>query len=536
MYKVLLVDDEMLARVGIKLIIPWEEYGFEIIAEAENGQKAIEAYQQVKPDLILTDIKMPVSDGIDLIKRLKGEGEIFKFVVLSSYEDFSYVKEMLRLGAEDYILKLELNPDAIIEILKVIKQKLDQEKKEVEERIGSEKQIYSNRSVMKEKFLKDLILGWMYDDREIAEKLKFLNLKLSPKHLMCIILNIDNLEVYNKYKGNDVYLLNFSVVNIVEEILHNFTWGYIFCMNSNEFVIIYSSQSTISRLEEQEKILQLTDRIKGTLIKFLGTSVTIGISNPHAHFNNLNKCYIEAQKAIKSSFNSRHGSTIFYHELTEAQYLKNLASEDLSIKIQEELRSLQDAIDNLDAIKVNLFFDGMDRITQGSQIPKEMIKGVCLTLIIVLKPSFPDLWENDPYEQIDQFSLKLQFITWLQNLRKALMHYLSADVIETRLIRRAKQYIRDHYRDVVSLEIVAEQLTITANYLSVLFKKQTGKNFIYYVSHVRIEKAKELLKSNQLKNSEIARLIGYENEFYFSRVFKKITGSTPQDFKNNAKY
>jgi two-component system response regulator YesN len=532
MYKVLLVDDEMLARVGIKVIIPWEQYGFEIVAEAENGQKALEIYDQIKPDVILTDIKMPVMNGIDLIKTLKQLDKNFKFFVLSAYEEVSYLKEMLRLGAEDYFQKLEMNPQNLIQILEKIKLKLDLDRKETIAREDNERQIHSSRMAMKEKFLKDLVLGWIHDEREIDEKLKFLNLKLSQKQFMCFVLHIDNPEIYYKYKGNDIHLLNFSVVNIVEEILNHFQWAYIFSMTPKEFVIVYSPPVVISKLQQQEKMMQLTDRVKVTLKKFLGTSVTIGVSNIHAQYKSLSQCYREAQQAIQSNFHSEHGSTILY-QIPKEDSGEGEANDGMSFELLDELRHFNEALIEYDVEKARRLFDNMDRLAQGSNLSKDMAKGICTALIVMLKPTFAELWNNDPYEQIEHFSLKIEYIKWIRDLKESLMPLLSEDLDDTRLIRKAKKYIREHYQGVVSLEIVAEQLTITANYLSLLFKKQTGQNFIEYVTQVRMDKAKELLKTNRLKNSEIAQMVGYDNEFYFSRVFKKSTGITPQDYKNS---
>ena len=111
MYKVLIVDDEILARAGIKALIDWEKYGFSVIGEASNGQIAFEKIKEMKPDIVITDIKMPVMNGIDLIRATKKISQEISFIVLSAYNDFEYVKEAMKEGAKDYILKIQMEPE-----------------------------------------------------------------------------------------------------------------------------------------------------------------------------------------------------------------------------------------------------------------------------------------------------------------------------------------------------------------------------------------------------------------------------------------
>jgi two-component system response regulator YesN len=152
LYRIIIADDEILARVGIKSLIPWREHGYELIGECENGKKAYDMAKELLPDIIVTDIKMPVMNGIELIRALKAENKDIKFIVLSSYDDFEYVKEAMKLGAEDYILKLQMEPEGLLKVLQNVCNKIVQEKNE-------KRRKNDNMPLMQEKFLKDLIFG-----------------------------------------------------------------------------------------------------------------------------------------------------------------------------------------------------------------------------------------------------------------------------------------------------------------------------------------------------------------------------------------
>jgi len=533
----MIVDDEILARVGIKSLISWEEHGFLLVGEAENGKKALEMVKDLSPDIIITDIKMPQLNGIGLIKSLKELKSPAKFVVLSSYDDFEYVKEAMKVGAEDYILKLEMEPDKLLDILNRVKEKITQERNEKIAIQEEKRQYHVSMPVLKEKFFKDLVCGVINKDAEIEERLRFLGIVLPEKNLLCMVMLVDNRDIYNKYTEEDEHLLTFSINNVAQEILSECGYGYVFATKPMEFSIVYSVESITPMNDFYENIARLTNKLKSALKNYLNVSVSIGISNIHKDYSHIRLAYRQALEAARKSFIMPRGSTIMYQDISRY-------TEEGSTSFAEELKLLERAFNAADISKINLAFKLIEqKLTGCTSISKELLKGMCYTAVFVIHSFMEEygvpidsLWtsNDEPYKQIEQLMVLSDFIQWLENLRKKVLEVLQLMADSNSIVVKAKQYINENYNKDISLNLLANRLNVSSNYLSNLFKKDTGVNFIDYLTGVRIGRAKELLKTSDSKIHEIGESVGYDNIHYFSKIFKKVTGVTPQQFRANS--
>lgn len=412
MYKVMIVDDEMLARIGMKSLIAWNNNGFELVGEYENGKLALEAARTIKPDIIITDIKMPQLSGIELIRNLKQEGFNIKYIILSSYDDFIYVKEAMKLGAEDYILKLEMEPDILLNLLKKTAEKIELECN----KNSSYRKIDLN--ILKDNFIKDLLIGNVVETGEIVENLKQLNLCLPEKQLFVLYIKIINTSSYLHYNEQDLSIMNYSIINILDEIIMNYGTGYACEIRGWEYSIILSFRLALENHEKEPDILKekLIKNIEELLADLLNLKVRIGVSTI---FNEYNKMNIGFKEALNSY--SKH-------------------------------------------------------------------------------------------EYIGNYNLKSE---------------------NRMIIINAKEYIKKNIDKDISLEKLAFFLGLSPNYFSSIFSKETGESYIQYLINQRIELAKILLEENSYKIYDIAKRVGYPNAHYFSRIFKKITGVTPQEYKEN---
>ncbi|MRN53810.1 response regulator [Paenibacillus monticola] len=529
MIKVLIVDDEALVRIGIKTIIPWEELGLELIGEAENGKKALEIAREHVPDIILTDIKMPIMTGIELLKILKQENHPAKFIILSAHDDLEFVKEAMKNGAEDYILKLELEVEQIIRILKDLKEMiLTAASSKKVYTVGAAAMPASHAPLHKEKLFKDMLLGVVKTREEIFGQLKVNRITFPEQQLVCLIVQVDDDLIYQKY-GESPHLLDYSVLNILEEVLSSYAYGHVVSLQLGQFIAALS----LRKQEEKsyEGLEELTGNIRTTLRKYLSTSVSIGISEIHNGYEHIQQAYREAKEAIRFAFIYPRGTNIYYRDICS---ISSQETNDLSA----EMKSIEKAFTDGDIADIKQALELLTvEINGNNRLTKEILMGISFTIFYLFQ-SFVENYQltekgiltRDMYDNISKMSMKVDFIDWINQLKTRMTSHLIENH-ESMRVYLTKQFINKNYKDELSLEKVAEYLQLSSSYLSNLFKKETGQNFIDYVTEVRIGRAKFLLKTTDCKISEIAREVGYGDEYYFSKVFKKNVGESPLKYR-----
>jgi len=535
MYKVIIVDDEILARMGIKSLISWHEHGLELVGECESGKKAYEMAKELLPDIIITDVKMPVMNGIDLIKALKAEGMNFKFIMLSAYDDFEFVKEAMKLGADDYILKLQVKPEELLKVLDNACKNIEQERNEKSRNINIEKQLHENISVLREKFLKDLMCGNVFNEHEIEKSFKLHNITLPQNNLVCLVVRIENMEIYHNYTNDDIYVLKSSVINIIEEILLNYGIGYACYSEPHLYTAMCSVGIDDSASSLYNSIYQMAKDMKEFLKHTMNLTVSIGVSDIHLHYSDINRAYREAWEAIGDSFACPSGSVALYSDF------KGLNLNFVGIPLEEELNELENSLKTYSLSGIQRAFDNLiQRIPESNNVSKKYINGICHVLIFVLNIFIKnnnltpeELWGKDenPYNQVGHLKNLNDFIDWIKKINNRIIAVINQEKESNAIILRAKQFINKHFCENISLEVVSEHLSLSPSYFSSLFSRVTGERFVDYVTNLRINLAKELLKSAEYKVYEISDMIGYDNPHYFSRIFKKVTGVSPLDFK-----
>lgn len=535
MYKVIIVDDEIIARMGIKSLISWHEHGLELIGEYENGKKAYEMAKELLPDIIITDVKMPVMNGIELVKALKAEGMNFRFIMLSAYDDFEFVKEAMKLGADDYILKLQVQSEELVKVLDNVCKEIEQERIEKNRSINVEKQFHENKPVLREKFLKDLISGNVFNEREIEKSFKIHNITLPHNDLICLEVRIENIEIYNNYTNDDIYMLNSSVINIIEEIVLNYGIGYACCSEPHLYTVICSIGIDDSASSIYNSIYQLAKDMKEFLKHSMNLTVSIGISDIHLNYIEIKHAYKEAWEAIGDSFTYPAGSIIMYNEI------KGPNSNNAGIPLEEELNGLENSLQAYNLCGIQKAFDRLtQRIIESNSVSKKYINGVCHILIFVVNVFIKnnnlipeEIWGKDQnsYNQVGYLKNLDDFIGWIKKINNNIITIINQEKGSNVIILKAKQFIYNNFCENISLEVVSQHLDLSSSYFSSLFSKATGENFIDYVTNLRINLAKELLLSAKYKVYEISEMVGYDNSHYFSRIFKKVVGVSPLDFK-----
>lgn len=542
MLKIFLAEDEVVVRETIKRMIPWEELGFELVGEAADGEMALPLLIRQQPDLLITDIKMPFMDGLTLARLAKKEIPGLKVVILSGYDDFNYAKQAIGIGVEDYLLK-PITKNALIERLSEIRSRYEHEKtqKEYYEKFQREMQAYEKNS--SRDFFEALVDGSM-DMMEVYKRAEKLGLDIVAEAYNVLIFTMNCDEDFSEQR--DEYS-SWEAESL--ELLENFFAGHSSAMlfRSNIFsygVLLKGQRETIEEntracVDEIRKILSRQD---GRREWFLAVGQSV------ERLSQIQKSYHTASRAFSQRY--LYDENILYYDEMETMehpggqaetednaYLQKVDVNALNPAILQKFLSngLQEEAENF----VKDYFYAIGQEPMESLVFRNyVILNVRFSVISFIKGLGCDTneMESADTEEVLAESGK--------NMESAIAYAkkMISQAIEIRdqnsgnknrsILKTAVDFIDSHYMEEdISLNTVANVANVSANHFSALFSQNMGQTFIEYLTTLRMNKAKELLRCTGMRSSEIAGEIGYKDAHYFSYLFKKTQGMTPSDYR-----
>lgn len=542
MLKIFLAEDEVVVRETIKRMIPWEELGFELVGEAADGEMALPLLIRQQPDLLITDIKMPFMDGLTLARLAKKEIPGLKVVILSGYDDFNYAKQAIGIGVEDYLLK-PITKNALIERLSEIRSRYEHEKtqKEYYEKFQREMQAYEKNS--SRDFFEALVDGSM-DMMEVYKRAEKLGLDIVAEAYNVLIFTMNCDE---DFSGQRDEYSSWEAESL--ELLENFFAGHSSAMlfRSNIFsygVLLKGQRETIEEntracVDEIRKILSRQD---GRREWFLAVGQSV------ERLSQIQKSYHTASRAFSQRY--LYDENILYYDEMETMehpggqaetednaYLQKVDVNALNPAILQKFLSngLQEEAENF----VKDYFYAIGQEPMESLVFRNyVILNVRFSVISFIKGLGCDTneMESADTEEVLAESGK--------NMESAITYAkkMISQAIEIRdqnsgnknrsILKTAVDFIDSHYMEEdISLNTVANVANVSANHFSALFSQNMGQTFIEYLTTLRMNKAKELLRCTGMRSSEIAGEIGYKDAHYFSYLFKKTQGMTPSDYR-----
>ena len=542
MLKIFLAEDEVVVRETIKRMIPWEELGFELVGEAADGEMALPLLIRQQPDLLITDIKMPFMDGLTLARLAKKEIPGLKVVILSGYDDFNYAKQAIGIGVEDYLLK-PITKNALIERLSEIRSRYEHEKtqKEYYEKFQREMQAYEKNS--SRDFFEALVGGSM-DMMEVYKRAEKLGLDIVAETYNVLIFTMNCDE---DFSGQRDEYSSWEAESL--ELLENFFAGHSSAMlfRSNIFsygVLLKGQRETIEEntracVDEIRKILSRQD---GRREWFLAVGQSV------ERLSQIQKSYHTASRAFSQRY--LYDENILYYDEMETMehpggqaetednaYLQKVDVNALNPAILQKFLSngLQEETENF----VKDYFYAIGQEPMESLVFRNyVILNVRFSVISFIKGLGCDTneMESADTEEVLAESGK--------NMESAIAYAkkMISQAIEIRdqnsgnknrsILKTAVDFIDSHYMDEeISLNTVANVANVSSNHFSALFSQNMGQTFIEYLTTLRMNKAKELLRCTGMRSSEIAGEIGYKDAHYFSYLFKKTQGMTPSDYR-----
>lgn len=559
MIKVVLVDDETLVKVGIKSLVDWKSLGFEIVAEGSNGENGLALIRQHDPQLVITDIVMPKMDGIEMMRLAKEHNPDLQVIVLSSYNEFELVRKAMKLGAWDYILKLNVSSESLQEVLEKVRETIlsADERKHEAKMIGND---YWSIAAIRQVFLKGIIENVLEDRANIEDKLPLMEFRLNEKLLRLAILDTNLYTLRDKYSDEqDVKLIDHTLTDLMTDIGNEFFISYIIKWSFGKYVMVFSPEEDIGDAADEEDMELRMDSMFKTIIemikKYVNLDVAVGVSGICNGYRNLPKAFRQAETALEGIFRSGYGSILHYSgnnsrtpsggtdNRTASRGHENEHHEDndtFSFDLKEELPRL---VSLGEITGINNLFAKIQSELKTKKIGKSRIYELCSQIVLLCGIHLEDamkkiLKDGEEYHELEIVgSLRTldEISAWLDELRTRIVRVLSDQNKDEKhvLVTRAKKYIYENCVGQISLKNVADHLSISAGYLSGLFPRYTGMNFTEYVNKVKIEKAQELIRQGTHKIYEISYMLGFDNACYFSKVFKKVAGCTPTEYQQN---
>lgn len=543
MYRVMIVDDEPLILAGIASLLDWNEYGCEISGKAANGQQALKLMEEQKPDIVITDIKMPGMDGIGFMKAVKERGwDDVIFILLTNLEEFSLARQALSLGAVEYLVKMELTEEKLADSLRLAMERREMKRKA--EAAVTAVTVSREDAVREhiERLLADgrtSSVGSGADDRgrngdgcsEEAQE------EENDSYLRRPVLAIISFNYgYEGFSSDFTREDQKKVISFAENIIGQMVKGYFdhSCLVRRELNSLVLVMSTDGIEDYREQIRSLGEKIISVVKDYFEVSVSVAVSSRKESLGEFGSLLYEAMSATNHYFYHSLDPVVFYSEECETS-----ARHTGSFHIGFLKKDLSQAVALNDSGRLEEILDQVASLLREHNPSRQQAVNACANLYFFLSSFFEDEEEPDfPYEvnimeKLGRLGTLGQIIQWINWFKEAVSRILERrrDTRVDKIAEMVREYVMEHYKERITLGQAAEALNISQGYLSTAFKKQSGESFTNYVSAIKIEKAKELIASHQYMMYEVSDLLGFDTPFYFSKVFKKVTGMSPKEYE-----
>lgn len=532
MYSLLLVDDEPLIRGGIRKIVDWGSLGVDRIYEAGDGEEALEIVRTHPINLVLTDIVMPFMDGIELTGILHRDYPEISVIIATGHEDFEYARQSIDLGVCSYILKpigAKNLYSKMSEIMAGIRK--EDENRQYINRMRS--QLVKNLPIIRSRYLNEIVCQDQGDKQQLVRQCRSAGIDFSSDSYIVGLLNLE----LDAIADEDVPLYVFSCRNIAQECLGE--RHYVFESNlSKKLVILF--RCDILGDDARNTAYQVMEIILKALDNTIHVKATGGLGVEVSGPDQLPVSFRSARRACEYRFSL--GENVVY-DIRDGS-LNKLLFRYPAQEVKSLLRSIRFGTDADIREAVCVIRQYIKNEKQLSGINVKIVLSEIVTDILKELSELSEItpWTTEQclrlYSEISQMSsLDAMLNEIRQTATIAAEDFRRTENTSSKaLIRKVKECVKMHYMELTfSLSTAADQVGVSTGYLSALFKKETGMNFIKYLTDVRMEKAMELLRGTDLRAYEIADRIGFDNTHYFSVAFKKYTGMSPSDFRKRGR-
>lgn len=569
MHSVFIVDDEIIVREGIREKIDWDQIPFTLAGEAGDGEIAFSMIQDIKPDILVTDIKMPFMDGLELARLAKKTQPWIRVIILSGHDEFEFAKKSISIGVEDYILK-PFSADDLLSSLSKVAEKIDAEKKLLDDTINLKMQLESSINEDREKFLTQLVLGDVPSE-DIVQKSLDMDIDISGHYFISCVCNI-HVDAEN---FGELYKVKSRLMDLSTNFEN--TIGFSFSLEKFIFIVKCANLETV-----EDDMYGVADAAIHQVEEFPTCVMTVAFGEPVERFSNISQSYLQAEKILQKKFALPRKNFIaninFPVFSTETENI--VASENVyagSDGIVEQANHIDEysSSKNIEShLKKNILTNRdplTDRLRYASLAEVDKIVGEMLEMLD--EDNVGD-WKEKQFDIIASYlvvdlivaasaiiaenggeignvmpeifprnfvihavSSRKSFIEESRRIIECVINFRdeNASTKHSDAILKAKKYIADNFANPdISLQTVAKEIALSPNHFSAVFSQECGTTFIAYLTKVRVEQAKKMLRTTNKKSSDICYDVGFCDPHYFSFIFKKTTGMSPKNYRQSA--
>lgn len=523
MYSVFIVDDEPIVLEGIRTTIDWDNSNFSFAGEASDGEIALSMIQEIKPDILITDIKMPFMDGLELSATIRKTQPWIKIIILSGHDEFDYAKKAISIGIEDYLLKPFTSKEIVASLNKAAEE-IDKERKQLSDITKMQEELKSTERIIQKDFLSGLVHGTI-DSSTARQKCHELKLDLLSRYYKIIISRIESTSGNSQNQKMACSLVN----------SYSSSWEQTISFFENSTLVCICKGSDQKELDD--KSYHIAETIEHIATQNPDCKVFTTIGKTVEHLSMLAESYEDAKKILELSKASTQTRIIssddFLAEGTELLHLKEndpmverlkyASKNDISIIIDESMNLIKSNPGQFQFVASYLLGDVIFSV---SELIESLGGNIQVEKPEILQRNYID----SAIQNAEAFSQALQSILSFA------LDYRDSKVIGKYqdVILKAKKYIAENYADQnTTLTKVADVVALSPNHFSTIFSQECNTTFIEYLTNVRIENAKRLLRTTDMKGYDIAYECGFSDPHYFSYIFKKNTGLSPREYKTN---
>lgn len=527
--KLLIADDEALVCIGLQSMLKWDQFNIEIVGIAHNGAQEEEMIDTLRPDIVISDIKMPIKSGLEVAGSVRKKyGRLPLFIMLTSYEEFQYARGAIEVQATDYLVKLELTPEALSESIRRAIGIL-----EAYQTMESYPKLVhrGNIQAQRDKFFIRLFNNLFENKNQYLLQKEDLDLDLpGAAYLVCTcrILGPDTVPP----RGDKLVALCSSTVQMAKDTLSSVSPCYVTSLDLRNFAVALPVPGTDPRLWMPD-IQKLLGDMASVLHNYFNVTIigAIGFAVEDPYL--LRESYLAARKALPAAVKER--SFVFFTEGAA------LAQEHLLFDFSESRSEIRRAFEEMDTRALYTIISRMIEIFDGrSDLLVPATDAACNILYMATslladgENIVEQIFENEPegYRAIYQMHTIEEIAGWLIQFRDGCAGILSTrrQSYKEQVVKNVQEYIKRNLGSKLSLNQVADVFNFSPNYLSHLFSKVAKVNYVEYITEIKITTAKEMMVRGEGRIYEISQKLGYESAFYFSKVFKKVTGLSPRDY------
>lgn len=515
MYSVLIVDDELFIRERLRTMIPWQEYGLEVVGLAEDGETALQLMALKKPDIVITDVKMPDMTGLEMIGKLKERGENAHFIILSAYGEFEYARQALQLGVTDYLLK-PTQPDELLVVVMKLVDLLDASRQQQRR----DMRVLSYRDSIRSQYIQELILGqhpgYGWEEECVNVGIEW----LLKGNLRLLLVSMEGSG--NRHDLEAIKTAQFAVQNVMYEIISAKNDICPVRLSVGRWLIVVGAISSV------EQLISSTHNLRDAIARYTKQNVHIMISEPVEHALDLGRLFWETEK------------TMDYMGEDVDKPIRLIDSSDRGPTYRQWSKPMNELIHWIADAQTEKVVQWLNQL-KASFLSWELqsTKRWCFEWLLTLREHalLDDADRVEAWSDTDDLRMRIESLTKNKDLLQFFSHEVHRMIRQRhckgphQLIRKAIGIIEKNFDQDIQLTTIAEELSMSPVYLSEFFKLQTGVTFRNFLLQVRMAEAIRLLKDPRVKVYEVAYRVGYSKVEHFVKLFKKQYGMTPSEYR-----